>query len=875
MSGAATWPRIQAIFHEALARPIEGRDLFLAEVCLGDTALESEVRSLLAAHDDDGMIALLQEESPGAPRLFGLESDRVGPWRILRPLGQGGMGMVFLAERQEHDLTQTVALKLLRRDFVEPRLVERFSAERRILARLEHPGIARLIAAGATDAGQPYFAMEFVEGTSLLDYCRQNRCTLSQRLGLFLDICDAVEYAHQQLVVHRDLKPGNVLVTEEGRVKLLDFGVAKLLDADESPDGVTRTGAWFTPEYASPEQLRREPVTTLSDVYALGVMLYELLAGVRPFDLRGLSPAAFEHLVSYQPPARPSERATDTRMARLIRGDLDTIVLKALAAEPRRRYASVRELADDVQRFQSNEPVRARPDSVTYRTSKFVRRHRIAVTMAGVAMVTLVVALAAVSWQAAVAARARDRAEVALEESQGVARFLSDLFQAADPTRVAGDTAAARAILRQGVAEVDRLAGQPLVQARMLDALGLVFVNLGQYDRAAEFITRGLLLRQERLDPLHPDVASSLQHTGRVLRAQSRYAEAERAYLEALDITRRAGRSMTPAAAELLADLGFLMPYLGRDDDAARYYRELLALERTLHGDEHPAVADAMLRVAGIHRRRGAYDSAEVLLRDAVELYRRNAGPSDLRTGTAYFHLGDIIRERDGDLAEAESLYRAGLAIHRGSSAAPVGAVHGLGALAELLSARGRHAEAEALLREAFDLDQRIFGSTGPRIAGSHEGLADELARQGRFDEAIALQRRALVLWREAVGDRHAAVASCMYGLARLLIENREWSEADSLAREVIALRTELHGRASPVVGITYSLRGELLVRQGRYAEADTVIRTALAILRGQQRDDHVDVRTAYRRLAAAVQGLGRPDEASQLRRLAEGPNRN
>ncbi|HEX6315324.1 MAG TPA: tetratricopeptide repeat protein [Gemmatimonadaceae bacterium] len=869
MNDPTTWARVQEIFHEALDRGADGRDLFLAEACFGDARLESEVRSLLDAHEDDGVIALLDATVSEGPRLYGLETDHVGPWRILRPLGQGGMGMVFLAERKEHDVTQTVALKLLRGEYLERTLVDRFRAERRILARLEHPGIARLIAAGATESGQPYFAMEFVEGTSLMDYCRQNRCTLPQRLGLFLEICEAVEYAHQQLVVHRDLKPGNVLVTDEGRVKLLDFGVAKLLDDEESQGGATRTGAWFTPEYASPEQLRREPVTTLSDVYALGVMLYELLAGVRPFDLSDLSPAAIEQTVSNQLPGKPSDRTTDVRLTRLIRGDLDTIALKALAAEPRRRYASVRELADDIRRFQASEPVRARPDTIAYRASKFIRRHRIAVAAATITVVTLVGALGAVSWQATVAAQARDRAEQALAESQSVSTFLADLFQAADPTRVAGDTAAARAILRQGVAEVDRLAGQPLVQARMLDALGTVFVSLGQYDRAFEFASRALDLRRAHLDPLHQDVVVSLQHTGQALRLLSRYAEAETAYLAALDITRRARRSETPGAADLLADLGFLMPYVARDDKAAEYYGELLALRRRLHGEEHPAVADAMLRVAGIHRRRGVEDSAEVLLREAIDLYRRTLGDKDLRTGTAYFHLGDIIRSRKGDLSEAERLYREGIAIHKASSTASTGLGHGLTALAELLSARGDHVEAEAIMREVFDLELRTFGPKGPRIAGAHEALADELARQRRFDEALPLRRRALQLWTDAVGPRHAAVASATYGLARMLIESGGFAEADSLTQAVIELRTELHGRASPVVGITYSLRGELLVRQRRYAEAETALQTALEILRAQQSEQHVDVRTALARLAVALEGLGRRDEAHRLREQA------
>jgi serine/threonine-protein kinase len=874
MSTPHTWAQVQSIFHEALSRPAEARDLFLAEACLGDAALEAEVRSLLAAHEDDGMIALI-DDTPGTPRLFGLENDRIGPYRILRPLGQGGMGMVFLATREEHDVSQTVALKLLRADFVDPGVIERFRAERRILARLEHPGIARLITAGATEAGQPFFAMEFVEGTSLLDHCRRNRCTLDERLALFLEVCDAVEYAHQQLVVHRDLKPGNILVTEEGRAKLLDFGVAKLLDADESATGTTRTGGWFTPEYASPEQLRRQPVTTLSDVYALGVVLYELLAGVRPFDLRGLSPASIEHTLTHETPARPSDRAMDTRVGRLVRGDLDTIILKALAADPARRYASVRELADDVRRFRANEPVRARPDRWTYRAAKFVRRHRVGVAAAAITLVSLVGALGAVTWQATVAARARDRAEQALAESQSVSQFLAELFQAADPSRVAGDTGAARAILRQGVARVEGLSAQPVVQARMLDALGMVFVNLGEYERARGFIVRGLELRRQSLDPLHPDIAVSLQHHGRALRALSRYAEAESAYVSALALVRQAGQAETPLAAEILGDLGYLMPYLSRDDDAERYYREMLELERSLRGDRHPAVAEAILRLGGIHRRRGEYARAESLFREVVFRHRRDVGSRDPLTATALFHLGDLIILVGGDTAEAEAMFREGIDVYRNTPAAVTGGIHGLGSLARLQSGRRRHAEAEALLRENLALSRSVYGSGGPAVAGATEGLAAELARQERYTEAIALERQALELWKQAVGSEHAAVASSQHLLARMLMDARQYAEAESLFIGTIGMRRRLHGTDTPVGAVVIASLGELQFRLRRYSDAESTLVEALTIFRRFQRDEHEDVRMVYGLLAAVHEATGLLEEAARYRMLAAAPGRD
>jgi serine/threonine protein kinase/tetratricopeptide (TPR) repeat protein len=869
MTERARWARVQALFHDALERPEAGRAQFLSQASAGDRALEAEVQSLMAAHEAPNLIAAM-DEPVQVPRLYGLERDQIGPYRIIRPLGEGGMGMVFLAVREDHGVTQTVALKILRLDFADSRLIERFRAERRILARLEHPGIARLVMAGATGNGQPYFAMEFVDGTSLLEYCRRNRSTPDDRLVLFLEICDAVEYAHQQLVVHRDLKPANVLVTEDGRPKLLDFGIAKLLDADDPESPVTRTGGWFTPEYASPEQLRRQAVTTLSDVYALGVMLYELLSGARPYDLRGLSFAEMEQRVAMQSPPRPSERVTDHREARLLRGDLDTIIQKAMSRDPTRRYASVHELAEDIRRYRAREPVRARPDSWTYRTARFTQRHRVGVAATLVVIASLVGGLAAARWQASVAADERDRAQQALDESQKVSEFLAQLFQSADPTRTAGDTTAARAILRQGVSEVDRLSGQPLVQARMLDALGMVFMNLGEFERGRQFVSRGLALRRQQLDALHPDIAESLQHLGRVLRTMSRYDEAERAYLEGLDLLRRSGREESPQAAELLESLGFLMPYLSRNDDAARYYEQMLALRRRIHGDRHASVAQALTFIAGTHRRRGDYAAAESLHRESVIRHERDIGPADPRTATAYYHLGDIILTRGGDSSEAERFYRKGIAIHVAAEGSrSLGPIHGMMSLAELMSARRQYVAAESLLRDVLQLNRTVFGSRGPGVAGATDGLAEELARQRRFDEAVATKRQALQLWNEAVGPVHAATASSLQGLASMLVEKGEYVKAESVLVQVIDIRTRLHGPTTALIGLAHSLLGELKYRQHRYAEAERELTKAQEILRLHQNDEHDDIRLVYRRLARVCEALGRGEDAAKYQRLA------
>ncbi len=872
MTDPARWERVQEIFLAALDLPEADRPAFVATASGDDDALAAEVHSLLAAHEDERFLADTPDASD-APRLYGLPSDRIGPYSILRPLGQGGMGTVFLAERSTEDLTQVVALKLLRTDFAIPQLLERFRNERRILARLEHPGIARLIDAGAAPTGQPFFAMEFVEGVNLMEYVHANRLSVRDRLRLFLEVCDAVEYAHQQLVVHRDLKPSNILVGEDGRPKLLDFGIAKIVQPDDigSALPITRTGRFFTPEYASPEQVRGEPQTTLSDVYALGVLLHELLTSERPFELRSLSPSEAEHTVCHVQPKRPSDRVVEPRMRRLLVGDLDTIVLKALAKEPSRRYSSVRALHDDLRRYLERKPVRARPDRWTYRASKFVQRHRTAATAVSLAFFSLIAGLGTVLWQGSVARRERDRAETALRQSEDVTDFLTSLFQAADPRETTVDTVAARAILRRGAAQVDALADQPLLQARMLDALAKVFRSLGEYRRAHEMVSRSLELRRANLEPGHPDIGSSLRGLGQTLRMLSRYEEAEAAYLGALAIFEKRPGAGSPEVASTFEDLGFLMPYLGRPADATRYYREALALNRRLYDEDDPAITADLLLVGLSLRRQGNYEEALSLIREAVARSRRDPGEEDAETGISLFHLADVIVEGGADSAEAEALYREGIAIRRRAGGdRDLGAIHGMENLASLLSAQGQHGEAERLLREALDLRLNALGPNSPPVANSLSLLAGELARQGRLDDAIDMERRTLATWKQAVGAEHTSIATAMLELGLMLTQAGRYGEAETLIRDGLAMRIRLHGPEHVLVGLAYVDLGELLTHRRAFAEAESSLLEAARILELHQTPRHVDLRRVHERLADLYGAMGRTEPAAHYRRLAE-----
>lgn len=847
------WAQVMEEFHRVREAPPGEQPARLSRLESDDPALAREVRSLLTAEASGPLRDRPDRDRPIA--------DYVGPYRLLRRLGEGGMGVVYLAERQESGFCQRVALKLLRAGFLDPRLADHVEHERRVLARLEHPNIARLIDGGTTPSGQPYLAMELVEGDTLMDHVTRHALPLSARIPLFIRICEAVHHAHQQLVIHRDLKPSNVVVGQDGRPRLLDFGIAKLLDPEIGGSGLTRSTPWITPAYASPEQFRGQPVGTLSDVYSLGVILYELLSDEKPYVLEGLSPAEMEHRLCEVPPAPPSERCRDSRRSRELRGDLDTIALKALAKDPSRRYPSAEQLADDLRRHREGRPVGARPDSVGYRLRKLVQRHRVASGVTGAALLLAVAGLLAVLWQAAIARRERDRAEEARTQAEEVTRNLIGLFETADPGLAPVDTTVAHSLLRQGLAQAEALAGQPLVQASVLDALGMIFVNLQQYDRASDLVDRAWNLRVLHLPPDHPDRAASLSHRGRVARAQARYREAEQHYEAALAIRQRIHGPRHPDVADSYRDLAFLMPYLSRDAESLQLYENALSIDREVLGEEHPQTAQDQTLVGLALRRLGRGEEGLTMLRASLASKIRVLGPDDPETARTRFHLADHLRQ-EGQSAEAETLYREGIASRRlVLGADDIGMVHGMESLALLLSDRGEHGEAETLLRQALEIRRRQLGERSTGVAGSLDQLAQELSRQGRHPEALALAQRGLVLWRDALGPDHAAVGGSLAFQAGLLRDAGRLREAEEMAREALAVRSRSLGPGHVLVGITYTTLCTILHAAGRLDEAAEAGLRALRILESTQPEGHVDRRNAQRALASvyvAMTNIGR-----------------
>ncbi|HEX7070801.1 MAG TPA: serine/threonine-protein kinase, partial [Rhodothermales bacterium] len=698
------WQWVQDLFHEIRELPPESRAARLDEAAAEDPALRAEVESLLAADVVSGVFDSLVHRfgSVVASPTAG-EGARIGPYRLLRVIGQGGMGTVYLAERADGQFERKVALKLGRFGMLDGALVHRFLNERQILARLDHPHIAHLYDGGISESipglpgeARPWFAMEFVEGVPIDAYCREKDLSVDDRLRLFCDVCAAVQFAHQNLVVHRDLKPSNILVDFGGVVKLLDFGISKLMaGADEGESAQTRTEARvMTPDYASPEQVLGGRITTATDVYALGIILYELLTERRPYDVGTLTASEIARVICEQPPPRPSAVVRgDDRLRRRLSGDLDTIVLRALQKDPERRYPYAAQLLEDIRRHLDGLPVQARPDRLGYRAYKFVRRHRLGVAAAALVVLSLATGVVGIAWQARIAARERDQAQLEAAKSEEVAGFLEDLFNASDPYMPREtdrpDTLRVRDFLRRGSERIRmELRDQPAVRARMLNVAGNAYRSLGLLDDALELVHEALAIRHTpgvaterdlaeslhslaliqsdvgaydsarthfdqsiailRQQPEAPDrtLAATLVDYGILLREMEEMPAAEAALREALAIQKRiVGREHLDVANTLSA-LGSMFVLLAQPDSAARYIDEALQIRRRLLGESHPLVSGSLLASGILYRDRGELDRADPLLREALRIRQTTLGERHLETATALYELAFLLREQ-------------------------------------------------------------------------------------------------------------------------------------------------------------------------------------------------------------------------------------
>ena len=879
MAADDRWARIRELFQEAAGLPASAREAFLETACAGDRELQVEVESLLAAGDQaqsflSRAVGAAAADVADGPSYVG---RRLGAYSVTRELGRGGMGAVYLAVRADDEYRKHVAVKVIRAGADDPDIRRRFRIERQILANLEHPNIARLLDGGTSDDDLPYVVMEYVDGEPLDVYCDRRRLPIDARLRLFRRVCDAVQFAHANLVVHRDLKPGNILVGPDGVPKLLDFGIAKLLDAPGDP-AVTRTATRpMTPAYASPEQVRGEPITTATDVYALGVLLYELVSGHGPYRLGEHTPQAVEAAITTQPPERPSaallrgedgegaaaaRSTTPERLRRRLAGDLDTIVLMALRKEPGRRYASVEQLSDDVGRHLDGLPVRARPDTLGYRTAKFVRRHRAGMAVAAAAALFLSGLTAVYTIRLA---RERDRAQAEADKAAQVATFLTDLFEAADPEQARGREVTARELLDRGAGRIEReLASEPAVQATMMGVIGRVYENLGAYPEATTLLERAVALRRGPAGEDALDLATALHDLGGLVRIKGEHARAESLVTAALGIRRNRLRAPHAELVASLTLLGLNETDRGDFPHADSLLGEAVAMGRQLpEGDAHTRVLGAALDQLGrlrLHQRKHA--EADTLLAEALARRRHAFGEDHPSIGASLDALAEALR-LDGRLEESETMFREAVAHARrilGDDHPTV--VSRLGNLSIALDNQGKHAEAIAINQDVLVRNRRNLGANHPNVAKTLNNLAASHTRLGEYDRAEQLYLEALSIHRTNYGEEHPSIATVLNNLAHNSAEKRDFRRAVAYQRRALAMDRKLLGDAHMYVGQDNALIGIFLLADGQVAAAEQPLREGVAITRKAMGPDH-------RATAIGLYGLGKYLAAA--RRYAEG----
>jgi eukaryotic-like serine/threonine-protein kinase len=873
------WEQIRELFERALDSG--DRDALLAEACRGDEELRREVESLLDRHSDSGDPVLDRPAweiagvlTPGYFAEWGNASVRaprnLGKYRIVSLLGEGGMGAVYQAE-QEHP-RRIVALKVIRPGWASAELLRRFEQESQALGRLQHPGIAQIYEAGTADTGfgpQPYFAMEFIRGETLRDYAETKHLSLSQKMELMVKICEAVHHAHQRGLIHRDLKPGNILVDETGQPKILDFGVARAMDSDaQAATGHTVSGQLVgTLAYMSPEQVLADPLEldTRSDVYALGVILYELLAGRLPYQISQKLPEALQTI-------REEHPAPLSSISRLFGGDIETITQKALEKEKARRYGSAASLADDIRRFLRDEPILARPPSSTYQFKKFARRHRAWVAGTAAVFVVLVGGIAVGTTEAMRATRATRAALDQAATAKAVSDFLqNDLLSQASAVTQAGPDRPPDPDLKVRTAlerAASRIAGkfdkQPLVEASIRDTVANAYVDLGLYPQAQPQVERALELRRRVLGTDHPDTLSSMNDLAQLHAYQGNYTQAEPLYTRVLEGQRRVIGEERPAVLTTMGSLAQLYLYQGKYAQAEALYSRTLEISRRVLGNEHIDTLADMTGLAVALNNQGKYLQAEALYLQILEISRRVLGDEHPDTMTNMIGLAKVY-ESEGRFGEAEGLYNRTLEISR----RVLGEEHPnvliyVNNLAGLYQVEGKYAQAQALYKKTLEVRRRVLGEQHPDTLLTSSGLARVYLNKAAYAQAEPLLSKVLEIQKRVLGEEHPDTLVSMADLAQLYVNRGDYVKAESFDTRILGARRRVLGDRHPRTVETMASLGEVRLRQRKYAEAEPLLTEALKI----QQDTNADTWTRYfaqSLLGASLAGQKRYAEAEPL----------
>ncbi len=853
------WSRAETLF--AAASELDGpeRERFLNENVADDPELGNYVRALLDSDQaGDGPVSAAVASVAGEALTpdDGIEGELIGPYRVERLLGAGGMGMVYLARRADDQFDQQVAIKLGRHRLVDPETVDRLRAERQILSDLQHPNIARLFDGGTTADGVPYLVMEYIDGIRLDTYCDRERLSIGERLELFRTICAAVHYAHQNLVVHRDIKATNILVAADGVPKLLDFGIAKLVDTEGAATaGLTREGAVvMTPENAAPEQVRGQTVTTATDTYALGLLLYRLLAGLPALPIGDLAAAAFATVICETPVIPPSKRlarlndaarndaalrdelhtigsdrgSTSERLVRRLRGDLDTIVLNALRKEPDRRYQSVAGMSHDVELHMRSMPIRARADSWRYRTGKFIRRHYVAVGASVAAALVLIGFAITVAVQNQRILAERDRA-------QEVSSFLEDVFTAPDPTRANGAEITARELLDVGANRIrGGLGRSPEIQSDLMATMGRVYFNLGIYESSAELLEQALTQKLDQYAEGHALVAAAQNDLARTLIWRGEYTRAQELLANALSASRSSHGPRSAEVAHILANTAELRLQTGELLLAEQHAIESIDIFAGLGSEYSLDLARTNAKLARILQVRGDLDRTETLLRDAIALVESMDAAHD--TELAYYqqNLAVLLRSRGEFDAAAEVLEEAVATTRRvfGDSHDLLAAI--LMDQGTLLHRQGRLEAAEAVMRDALEQNIDSRGPSHPFVGVDMILLGMLLHDRGEHAAALSMLSDALSIFEATPDPENQYTASALTELGAVLASMGRLDEALPVLERAIRIRERDYVDGDALLAATRTEYADVLGRLGEFERAEEMLEDCVDVLGGQ-----------------------------------------
>jgi len=924
------WNKIQSLFDKALELNPSERENFLKQECGNDTELFDEVISLLSADEKQHSIFSGSATDYIAVADANLDGKTFGNYRAIKQIGSGGMGSVYLAERADGQFEQKVALKVVKPGMNSREIISRFEEERQILARLQHPNIARLLDGGISELGLPYFTLEYVEGKPITEYCDENNLTIEERLKLFKKVCEAVLYAHQNLVIHRDIKPSNILVQKDGTVKLLDFGIAKVFEEDEDQKFVTRTGMRvMTPEYASPEQVRGEAVSTATDIYSLGLILYQLLTGCPPYEVTSTSALEMERIICLTKPQKPSTMVTKIfssvdhrkktspdyisqkrktsipKLRKRISGDLDNICLMAIRKEPERRYSSIAQFIADLDNHLTGLPIIARKSTAGYRTKKFIQRHRVGVVI--ISLAVFIIAIVTIFYTIQLAEE-RDRAQREAEKANKVAEFLAGIFKVSDPEQSRGETITARELLDNGVKRIENeLSDQPEVLADMLGVTGNVYKSLGLYDNALVLLQKSYSINDSLLGDDSPETVKSLNDLANlnfamgeyesaiekfsealtkrksiygkksleasesmndlamVLREQGDYDQSEKLLTASLSIRKKLLPVESPEVAQSINNLGLLKEDMGELEEAKKLLEESLHIKEKIYGKIHPSVTETIGNLAYLLQQLGEYEEASKLFEETLKIDKRLYGDVHPSISTDLYNIASNTALM-GDLNSAESLYTDVLDLDKKL----LGDEHpyialDLNNLAGILSDKGDYKEAEILYKQSLALNKKIYGDEHPEVATSMSNLGVMYNRWKKYDLAEPLLKGALEMRIKLLGENHPNVVTSLNIYAALLSSEGKYKEAVEQYRKSLSLRIKMLGENHPHTANAFLGLGNALIEINNFDEAEEKLNRGLEAYKSKLPPDHWNISYAESLLGKCYSREGKYEQAEKL----------